>query len=155
MATETRLAGVNWRTLVSSLAQEHGWPAPSLRPPATAGSLAALEVEFELALPPDLRELLAETDGVFDPEGGAILDGVEGIADMNRYARGPEAVGFMPLESLFFFSSAPGNGDYVGYGLRQDRGVPAVYRWDHEDDSRQWQAPDLTTWLRWTFEREI
>ena len=146
----------SWSEMLSALAREHSWPAFELHAPAPEGELAALEAELGVALPADLRALLRETNGVFDAHGCPFLDDVAGIADMNRYARGPDAAGFMPLDSLLFFSSLHGNGDYVGYGLPRDGyDGPAVYRWDHEDDSRQWQAPDLATWIRWTLEREI
>ena len=94
---------------------------------------------------------MLQTNGVFDEYGCAIIDDVASVRLMNRDARSVSHDGYMPLDHLFFVSSAYGNGDLVGYGIRRDAWeYPALFRWDHEDDSRQWEAPDLKTWFEWT-----
>jgi hypothetical protein len=81
---------------------------------------------------------MLQIDGIFDEYGCAILGDAAGVFSMNRDARSDSYLNCMPLDHLFFISSVFGNGDWLGYGIRRDnRDFPALYRWDHEDDSRK------------------
>ena len=144
---------MDWKAFIQEPVHEGGEPlAVSFHSPATEQALQALEREFSITLPEQLRELLLQTDGVDDEFDCPIVDGVPEIAAMNRAARDASHDHCMPLDHLFFVSSCYGNGDLVGYGLRRDRWPhPALFRWDHEDDSRTWLAPDLKTFLLWGF----
>lgn len=142
---------VDWKpfilTCLSRTADKITFRQPVLRP-----DLDAIEAEFNLQLPSQYRELLLQTNGVFDEYDCPIIDDIEGVRWMNRNVR--ELDCYMPLDHIFFISSVYGNGDYVGYGLRRDAWeYPALFRWDHEDDSRKWEAPDLKTWFEW-FQRD-
>jgi hypothetical protein len=67
---------------------------------------------------------------------------------MNRYARSDHCGRSMSLAHRFFISSVFGNGGLLGYGIRRDHwDFLALYRWDHEDDGRNWEGPDLKTRL--------
>ena len=122
--------------------------AVSFGPPATEAELAGVEAEFGVRLPAAYRELMLQANGVFDEYDCPLLDDLVGVRAMNRDARSGSHEGYMPLDDLFFISSAYGNGDLVGYGIRADGAEPALFRWDHEDDSRTVESPDLETWVR-------
>ena len=138
---------MNWKSLITQLATRSGRKV-SFREPVAAKELDALEREFRLQLPADYRALMLESGGVFDEYNCAIIDSVDSVLRINREARGDCYRFYMPLDHLFFVSSAFGNGDLLGYGFRRDGWeTPSLYRWDHENDSRTWEAPDLKSWL--------
>jgi hypothetical protein len=120
---------------------------------ASTAELDGLETEFNFRLPAQYRELMLQTNGVFGEYELPIVDDFAAVREMNREARSSSHDGCMPLDHLFFISDMYGNGDLVGYGIRRDRWeFPSLFRWDHEDDSRQWEAPDLKTWLEWMYQ---
>lgn len=62
----------------------------------------------------------------------------------------------LTLMTRFLVSSAPGNGDCIGYGLRREGpNVNGLFRWDHKDDSRVVVAPDPATYLAWTLDEVV
>jgi hypothetical protein len=107
----------------------------------------ALAVRF----PPELRELLKETDGVKDEYNCDLVWSVERIVRDNLSIReNPEYRElFMPFDHLLFFADA-GNGDQFAHAIHAGQIRTAdVFVWNHEDDSRTWKAPDVYTYLKW------
>lgn len=140
---------MDWKAFISDLASRTERTI-SFGEAASNAELDTLEMEFNFRLPQQYRELMLQSNGVFDEYGCAIIDDIADVCSMNREARSSSHDSCMPLDHLFFISSCYGNGDLVGYGIRRDNWeFPSLYRWDHEDDSRQWEAPDLKTWLEW------
>jgi hypothetical protein len=123
-----------------------------LSPPAAQAALAAAERELGLAMPAELRALLAETDGVADRYGAQVVWPASLISRQNQEFRSrPEFRAlYMPFDALLFFGER-GNGDQYFYrvlaGAVRD---PDVFRWDHETDSRVWYAPSLAPFLEAT-----
>lgn len=116
--------------------------------PATVQGLQACERELGHRLPPDLRELLLETDGVEGEYGLGLIWPARRIAtDNSMFRQSPDfAALYMPFDPLLFFADA-GNSDQFGFVLRDDR--RDIFVWDHETDSRTWAAPSLSTYLEW------
>jgi hypothetical protein len=73
------------------------------------------------------------------------------IVEHNRSFRtNPDfALLYMPFDSLLFFG-ATGNGDQCAYRLLGGNVLPTsgIYRWDHENDNREWIAGDLEDFLK-------
>jgi hypothetical protein len=141
---------MDWKAFISELAADSEQTLTFSEPVSNA-ELDALEAEFGFRLPQQYRELMLQSNGVVC-EYDSVIDDLAAVCDMNREARSSSHDGCMPLDHLFFISSVYGNGDLVGYGIRRDEwGYPSLYRWDHEDDSRNYEAPDLKSWLEWMY----
>lgn len=134
-----------WRTIVEEIDTECSFP-----PPATAEAIAATEAALGLKLPPDLRELLLECNGIVGEYGLGVIWPIERIEADNTAFRTDVTLRdcYMPFDHLLFFGDA-GNGDRFAFAVRADGNVhPAdVYIWNHEDDSRTYIAPSLAGYL--------
>ena len=121
------------------------WGEAKFSAPASNDDLAAAEAALGAALPPQLRELLSETDGVVGEYGLGLVWDVGRIAKDNVWFRTNEDYRelFMPFDGLLFFADA-GNGDQFGISLT---GNQEIYVWDHEDDSRRWVASTVMGYL--------
>ncbi len=119
--------------------------------PATTPQLEAVERSVSAALPPELRSLLLETNGV---RGLYSLDLVwtaarieSDNASFRANARFREL--YMPFDHLLFFADA-GNGDQFAFAVLAGQvRRPDIFAWNHEDDSRTWVAPSLAAYLEW------
>ena len=104
-------------------------------------------------LPPELEELLLQTDGIQQTLNDMVIDDliwpVERILETNLQYRTSSDLKdlYMSFDQLFFFSDA-GNGDQFAFINLEGR-FPRndVFVWNHEDDSRTWVAPDLKQFL--------
>jgi hypothetical protein len=104
-----------------------------------------------VALPEELRTLLEEADGIVGEYGLGVVWPIARIIEDNLTFRGSKEFRdlYMPFDCLLFFGDA-GNGDQFAYSLaggeiRRDD----IFAWDHENDSRTWVAPSLSTYLEW------
>lgn len=144
-------APIDWRALFERWARRCKAPAPRFHPPAPAGKLAELQHELGIELPAELRALLETSDGVEDARGYPLVWSAETLALENgRYRRRTEGLeDCMSFDELLFFSDAPGNGDAYAFCLPAPDGTPRerIFRWDHEDDSRQHVARSLAHWV--------
>lgn len=135
-----------WRALIASLYPEH-----SFLPGASAHEIQAVEDALDCDLPADLRELLAESNGVQGEYGLGLVWPASRMVTDNLALRS-ESAGhlYMPLDHLIFFADA-GNGDQFAFaiadGSRQTR--DDVFAWNPIDDGRVWVAPDLRRYLEW------
>jgi cell wall assembly regulator SMI1 len=136
-----------WRELIERLYPDHEFGAG-----ATPRSLAEAELRLGVSLPPDLRELLTETDGVVGSYGLGLVWPVSRIVEDNLAFRSQASFRdlYMPFDSLLFFADA-GNGDQFAFRLISVLWDRYVYVWNHENDSRTWVAPSLSEYLeRWS-----
>lgn len=126
--------------------QISAWGEAHFRKPASSEAIQSAEADLGHPLPSDLRDLLAESDGVEGEYGLGLLWPAQRIASDNVQFRTEPAFAelYMPFEGLVFFADA-GNGDQFFVSLR---GNNEVYIWDHESDSRTWVAATFMTYLR-------
>jgi hypothetical protein len=132
-----------WRELITELT-----PAATFAVGASAEALLDAEANLGGSLPPDLRALLEESNGVSGEYGLGLVWPIERIVSDNALFRtNPEFADlYMPFDPLLFFADA-GNGDMFAFVWTPRR--DEVFAWDHETDSRNWVAPSLETYLRW------
>lgn len=121
------------------------WGQAAFSPPASTGAIEACEVKLGHELPVQLRQLLAETNGIEGEYGLGLLWNTDRIADDNAQFRDDDHFRdlYMPFAGMVFFADA-GNGDQFAVSLR---GNKEVYVWNHEDDSRVWVAPTVMRYL--------
>jgi hypothetical protein len=120
-------------------------------PPCTPQALARAEADLGVSLPPDLRELVLESNGVRGEYDLDLIWPVERIREDNLAFRSNAEFRelYMPFDPLLFFADA-GNGDQfalvvlAGKISRND-----VFVWDHESDSRTWVASTIDQYLDW------
>jgi hypothetical protein len=142
-----------WRQLVKSLTAECEFGEP-----ASDKKIAAAEAALGVRFPRELRSVLKESNGIWCDHGlGRLVWPVERIQNDNLLFRSNEDFRecFMPFDPLLFFADA-GNGDCFAFAIHA--GVirrPDVFAWDHEDDSRRWQAPSLAKYLEWWLTDQI
>jgi hypothetical protein len=118
------------------------------------------EQQLDVRFPQDLKELLAETNGVglrlrLDQPPDEMLIGYliwpleRIIADNITFRTNSQITSVnMPFDGLLFFSDA-GNGDLFGFAIwNHANSVDRIYRWDHEDDSRSCIAHSLKDFLQ-------
>lgn len=114
-----------------------------LADPADERELLRAESEVGLALPRDLRSLLAETDGLADAQGRELVWPVERIAEENA-----------PLRAGLLVFGDTGGEDLLAYGVGRADGPgarpgpgPDILLWEHARDGARWIAPDLQSLL--------
>lgn len=117
------------------------WGEATLGVPASADALHGCEAQLGHKLPDQLRELLAETNGIGGEYGLGLLWTADRIAEDNAHFRNNSDFRrlYMPFAGLVFFADA-GNGDQIAVSLS---GNHEVYIWNHLDDSRVWVAPTV------------
>jgi SUKH superfamily protein len=118
-------------------------------PPASAAALGSLADALGLALPDELRSLLAESDGLADRYGASVVWPASEMARQNREFRTDRDFRrlYMPFDALLFFGQA-GNGDQFFYRILDGQvRAPDIYLCDHETDSRTWTAASLAAFL--------
>lgn len=122
--------------------------------PASKAAILGCETALGQVLPPDLKDLLGESDGVEGEYGLGLVWPVERITNDNlAFRRNLDFRRlYMPFEQLLFFADA-GNGDQFAFVVR-DRPFD-VFVWDHETDSRTMVAPSLATYLEWWLDGRI
>lgn len=141
-----------WRELIKRLTSDCQFVEPAAYM-QIAGAEEALTVRF----PDELRSLLQESNGVLGSYGLGLVWPVERIQADNLNFRSNDDFRqlYMPFDPLLFFGDA-GNGDQFAYAIHA--GIirrPDVFAWNHEDDSRTWQAPSLAKYLEWWLNGQI
>jgi SMI1-KNR4 cell-wall len=135
-----------WRERISALFDD-----ARLAPPATEQQIRQIERELNVVLPPELKALLLESDGIAAYYGSPLVWPAAEIIEQNRLFRtNPDFVQlYMPFDGLLFFG-AEGNGDQFAYRILggQIRETSWIYEWDHESDNRTWFASDLNEYFR-------
>ncbi len=141
-----------WRELAERI-----HPDGSLGPPASELALNDIEAALGVGLPPELRALLREANGIRDRYGNGILS-AEQILQRNLEMRSDADQDdlYMPFAPLLFFADA-GNGDLFGFPIQGDGNInrPDVFHWNHETDSRVWIAKDLQQFVEKWFSGQL
>ena len=121
------------------------WGEAHFREPATPEAIQSVETRLGHRLPDELRELLAETDGIEGEHALGLVWTCERIASDNLLFRTSTDFAdlYMPFDGVVFFADA-GNGDQFFMSLS---GTNEVYVWDHENDSRTWVAATVLRYL--------
>ncbi|MFI0220238.1 SMI1/KNR4 family protein [Streptomyces lydicus] len=122
------------------------FPEARVREPVRASDLAEAERQLGRGLPPELKQLLLECNGVI---GRARVDTVwtiDQIVEQNLLFWSDESFVqlYMPFDALLFFGDN-GGGDQFAFVQRPQR--PDVFVWEHESDSRRWVANNLQDYL--------
>lgn len=135
-----------WRSIAGSLFSD-----ARLADPAPRAEIGRVRRALGVALPADLASFLTLSNGLLAQSGAPLIWSTAEIVEHNRAMRGNKdyAQLYMPFDCLLFFGT-PGNGDHYAYRVL-GKVVPAssgVYRWDHENDSREWFANDLEDYLK-------
>jgi hypothetical protein len=131
----------NWKQLIERAASDAEFASP-----ASAGQLTAIEQSLGVQLPPALRELLLESDGVRAHYGAGVIWPSSMIQQQNLLFRTNEDFKplYMPFDNLLFFGN-DGGGDHFAYVIHADRQIHKddIFRWKHESDSRVWLVNNL------------
>ena len=136
----------DWKTYITSLHSRAAFHAA-----AAADDLQRTESGLRVALPRDLRALLAQSDGVAGRYGEGLVWPSAQILKVNLEFRSSPSFRdlYMPFDALLFFADA-GNGDQFAYRILNGRATEHdIYLWDHENDSRSWKASTLRQYLEW------
>jgi hypothetical protein len=128
----------SWKRLVKKAASDAEFAVP-----AADSQLASLERTLGTQLPPDLRELLLESDGVKAHYGAGVVWPASEIQKQNQMFRTDEDFKklYMPFDNLLFFGG-DGGGDQFAFPIHGDGQVHKrdIFRWKHESDERVWLA---------------
>src|SRR5436309_3434281 len=124
-----------WREVIADLTPDAAFSAP-----CSVTALTAAEQALSQRIPPALRDLLTETDGVRGAHGLGLVWNLDRIASDNMQFRSNDEFAplYMPFEPLLFFADA-GNGDQFAF-LSPPVDRDDIFAWDHESDSRRWVA---------------
>jgi len=125
--------------------------------PISEKELLEVEKTLNLRFPDDLRSLLFESNGVEGEYGTDLVWSLERIKEDNLNFRASSSFAelYMPFDSLLFFGDA-GNGDQFAFPiLNLSLCKDDIFVWNHEDDSRQWVAPSLKTFVKWWIDGTI
>lgn len=125
--------------------------------------ISQISEELKVKLPLELIELYKETNGVneyikpHNIEIGYLIWDSERVLEENLTFRNTLDFKemYMPFDHLFFFADA-GNGDNFGYAIKNlEIRSNDIYCWDHENDSRNWVAPNLEIFIKWKCEGKL
>jgi hypothetical protein len=125
--------------------------------PVTKERILRVESVFGIQLPSEYRELLQETNGVFDQEAQLLfIYSLRRLRSENLSMRRQKALKvYMPMDNLVFFADA-GNGDKFAFPISKKGEISShVFAWNHENDSREWCAPSLQVFIEWWYSGKI
>jgi hypothetical protein len=134
----------NWRRLIGSSFKDAKFYAP-----ASTQEIGHAERDLGVEFPPELRELLLETNGASAHYSSPFVWPVEEIVEQNKHFRANKSFKelYMPFNDLLFFG-AEGNGDQFAYRILNGRiSDPSIYEWDHETDARTLFASNLSDYF--------
>ncbi len=112
---------------------------------ASEQSLQEVEVALGVPLPPELRSLLLESNGIADRYGDGILSTDQRIKRNLEMRENAEQDSLsMPFDHLLFFGDLE-NGDLAFFPIQGNGKInnPDVFIWNHEIDSRSWVSNNL------------
>src|SRR3954466_10928771 len=117
----------------------------------SVNELDAAERDLGVRLPPDLRDVLTESDGVLGEYDLGLIWPIARMVEDNRMFRTNLDFRdlYMPFGHLLFFADA-GNGDQFAFPIHGEAiQRPEIFVWNHESDSRTWVAPSLERYVDW------
>lgn len=123
------------------------YPQAEFAPPASAEAISDIERRLGSSIPPDLRALLLETDGVLGEHALHVVWTAKCIAEDNALFRADDSFAelYQSFEGLLFFGDN-GGGDQFAFVVDDLRAGVVV--WEHETDSRRKVADGLADYLR-------
>ncbi|TDQ46341.1 SMI1/KNR4 family protein [Actinorugispora endophytica] len=130
-----------WRLLIGELYPDAEFPEP-----AKEALFWRIEENLGLPVPPELVELLRETNGVHNEYGDAVVWPAERIVEDNLAIRAePDHHElYAPFDDLMFFGDSDMGPQFAyvhtGYG-------PGIVKWDHETDERRLAVVSLRDYL--------
>jgi len=133
-------------------------PDPEFFAGVPPGELASVERQLGVQLPGSLSSLLAETNGAYAVFGTRLIWPTGEIVRRNREMRTAPRYqsGYMPFEHLLFFADAGVDGIQFAFGIIQEAiEREDVCAWNPYDDSREWKAPSLKTYIEWWLDGKI
>lgn len=114
------------------------------QPPAEPKAIEDLEASIGRKLPEELKGFYTEMNGIWDAWYCFNIMPVEEVIEYNRKLRSDETANlYMSREDHLAFSHA--DGDYFFYAITTS-GYRGIFKWDHEDDSREYICRDLKSW---------
>ena len=122
-------------------------PESRFFPPASKTDVAVVRRALGHGIPDELRELLAESNGVESPYSDLVYS-TDRIIEVNRRFRtDADFVSYMPFDHLLFFGTVS-DGDEFAFSIfwNGDFGR-AVFIWSHETDCREEYAMSLTDYI--------
>ncbi|MFF7504411.1 SMI1/KNR4 family protein [Streptomyces lavendulae] len=130
-----------WRETASQ-----AFPGVGFRESAPAPELAEAERRLGREIPPELKQLLLESNGVIGQTSVDTVWAIDQIVEQNRVFWSDPSFArlYMPFDALLFFGDN-GGGDHFAFVQRPQR--PDIFVWEHETDSRRWVAGDLRDYL--------
>ncbi|GLV85887.1 hypothetical protein Slala03_55760 [Streptomyces lavendulae subsp. lavendulae] len=122
------------------------FPGVGFREPVPAPELAEAERRLGREIPPELKQLLLESNGVIGQTSVDTVWAIDQIVEQNRvfWSEPSFAQLYMSFDALLFFGDN-GGGDHFAFVQRPQR--PDIFVWEHETDSRRWVAGDLRDYL--------
>jgi hypothetical protein len=135
---------VTWRELIANAFHDAKFYIP-----VSAREIGHAERELDVEFPNDLRQLLAESNGVSANYSATLIWPLEEIIAQNRHFRSSSTFAghYAPFTDLLFFG-AEGNGDQFAYRVANRRvDDTSIYEWDHETDARDRFASDLKDYV--------
>ncbi|MFD7296592.1 SMI1/KNR4 family protein [Streptomyces sp. NPDC059897] len=137
-----------WRELIGSrgVAVAFSRPAPS-------AEVVRVESSLSQALPPELRTLLLEANGLQDQYGTDVIWSAAQVLEENLVARSDEAFAqlYAPFDPFVFFGD---NGGGDRFAFLAEAPQDGVWVWDHETDERTRVAGSLQEYLRRSLEAD-
>lgn len=118
--------------------------------PATEDQLRALEENFQIQLPEDLRSYLLESNG-----DDTLIMSAQRIVDVNSQLKEECADTHMPLDCLFFVAENGCGGYYAYPVIRGEIKKDRIYFWWQETDDRTMVADSLKDFLVKYYNGEI
>jgi hypothetical protein len=138
------MAIASWRDLIRNAFHDAKFYIP-----ASVKEIGHAERELGVDFPGELRQLLAETNGVSANYSAPLIWPVDEIIEQNRHFRSSRAFAglYAPFTELLFFG-AEGNGDLFAYRVAEGRVADTtIYEWNHETDDRVSFASDLKDYV--------
>lgn len=147
---------MNWKEYVANLTTGENTSQYSFNSPVPYSLLQNIQIQFGLReLPDELLELYRETNGVDEVLDGENIGELIWTADRviktnNEYRSNRDYKGLYMSFDQFLFVADAGNGDLFGFVIL-DGGFNRndIFVWNHEDDSRNWVAPNLARFIEW------
>lgn len=143
-----------WRELIGELCKDfepvaHLDPGPEFFPGATPAELEAVERQLGVPLPPSLKELLAESNGVLVCFGQHLIWSTDEIVSRNLELRtNPMYEDYMPFDHLLFFGAAGVDGILFAFPIYRNGHVgDHIFAWYPIEDSRPWKAQSLRAYV--------
>ncbi|OQP58131.1 hypothetical protein A3860_07335 [Niastella vici] len=126
--------------------------------PVPESRLIELKEQFGLTqLPFELEQFYRQTNGIdeyiYVEKIGEFIWSIDRVIETNKFNRNSPRYKdiYKSFDDLLFFSDA-GNGDLFGFETLNGKFERSdVYVWNHENDSREWIAPNMKVFIEgWT-----